>query len=94
MTSATCCLQLSQSLIFCIVVLYVLCISEIIRAEEAVNKSAASAASPDYVKSQAVIKSAASAASPKAKSEKPRSRGAPRGRHPGEAALAADLITA
>ena len=30
---------------------------------EAVNKSAASAASPDYVKFQAVIKSAASAAS-------------------------------
>ena len=30
----------------------------------AVNKSAASAASPDYVKFQAVIKSAASAASP------------------------------
>ena len=41
------------------------------------NKSAASAASLDYVKFQAVIKSAASAASPKAKSRKPRPRGAP-----------------
>ena len=42
-----------------------------------VNKSAASAASPDYVKFQAVIKSAASAASPKAKSREGSSRGAP-----------------
>ena len=33
------------------------------KAREFVNKSAASAASPDYVKFQAVIKSAASAAS-------------------------------
>ena len=41
------------------------------------NKSAASAASPDYVKCQAVIKSAASAASPKAKSREGSSRGAP-----------------
>ena len=41
------------------------------------NKSAASAASPDYVKFQAVIKSAASAASPKAKSREGSSRGAP-----------------
>ena len=48
---------------------------------ESVNKSAASAASPDSVKFQAVIKSAASAASPKAKSRKPRPRGAP-GRQP------------
>ena len=32
---------------------------------ESVNKSAGSAASPDYVKFQAVIKSAASAASPR-----------------------------
>ena len=49
---------------------------------ESANKAVASAASPDYVKFQAVIKSAASAASPKAKSRKPRPRGAPRGRHP------------
>ena len=42
------------------------------------NKSAASAASPDYVKFQAVIKLAASAASPKAKSREGSSRGAPR----------------
>ena len=48
---------------------------------ESVNKSAVSAASPDYVNFQAVIKSAASAASPKAKSKKPKPRGAPRGRH-------------
>ena len=41
------------------------------------NKSAASAASLDYVKFQAVIKSAASAASPKAKSREGSSRGAP-----------------
>ena len=41
------------------------------------NKSAASAASPDSVKFQAVIKSAASAASRKPKSKGPRSRGAP-----------------
>ena len=91
---------------------------------EFVDKSAASAASPDYVKFQAVIKSAASAASPKAKSREGSSRGAPRAvvrirsvvrptpsshRAPssgaplelpsldfafGEAALAADLITA
>ena len=45
---------------------------------EFVNKSAASAASLDYVKFQAVIKSAASAASPKAKSREGSSRGAPR----------------
>ena len=44
---------------------------------EFVNKSAASAASPDSVKFQAVIKSAASAASPKAKSREGSSRGAP-----------------
>ena len=44
---------------------------------EFANKSAASAASPDYVKFQAVIKSAASAASPKAKSREGSSRGAP-----------------
>ena len=92
--------------------------------QESVNKSAASAASPDSVKFQAVIKSAASAASPKAKSREGSSRGAPRSvartdpssgrprrptvsRRPGaplelpsldfafgEAALAADLITA
>ena len=43
----------------------------------AVNQSAASAASLDYIKFQAVIKSAASAASPKTKSRKPRPRGAP-----------------
>ena len=36
-----------------------------IAVQEFVNKSAASAASPDYVKFQAVIKSAASAASPR-----------------------------
>ena len=42
---------------------------------EFVNKSAASAASPDYVKFQAVIKSAASAASPKTSSREPRPRG-------------------
>ena len=41
------------------------------------NKSAASAASLDYVKFQAVIKSAAGAASRKPKSKGPRSRGAP-----------------
>ena len=46
--------------------------------EKKQNKSAASAASPDYVKFQAVIKSAASAASPKAKSREGSSRGAPR----------------
>ena len=40
------------------------------------NKSAASAASLDYVKFQAVIKSAASAASRKTKNQGPRSRGA------------------
>ena len=34
-----------------------------VAVRESVNKSAASAASPDYVKFQAVIKSAASAAS-------------------------------
>ena len=43
----------------------------------AVNKSAASAASPNSVKFQAVIKLAASAASPKTKSREPRPRGAP-----------------
>ena len=53
---------------------------------ESANKSAASAASPDYVKFQAVIKSAASAAPQKSKSRKPRPRGVPW--------LAADLITA
>ena len=47
----------------------------IIGGGKAVNKSAASAASPDSVKFQAVIKSAASAASPKAKSRKARPRG-------------------
>ena len=41
---------------------------------KAANKSAASAASLDYVKFQAVIKSAASAASPKAKSREGSSR--------------------
>ena len=80
---------------------------------EFVNKSAASAASPDYVKFQAVIKSAASPASREPKSRGLSSRGAPDGgsaggRRPrgaplglgfldlafGEAALAADLITA
>ena len=45
---------------------------------ESVNKPAASAASPDYVKFQAVIKSAASAVSRKPKSRGPSSRGAPR----------------
>ena len=50
--------------------------------KQAVNQLAASAASPDSVKFQAVIKSAASVASPKAKSRKPRPRGAP-GRRPG-----------
>ena len=45
---------------------------------ESVNESAASAASPDYVKFQGVIESAASAASPKAKSREGSSRGAPR----------------
>ena len=49
---------------------------------EFANKSAASAASPDYVKFQAVIKSAASAASRKPKSKETSSRGAPRGRRP------------
>ena len=44
---------------------------------EFVKKSAASAASLDYVKFQAVIKSAASAALPKAKSREGSSRGAP-----------------
>ena len=39
-----------------------------VAVREFANKSAASAASRDYVKFQAVIKSAASAASPKAKS--------------------------
>ena len=39
--------------------------AKMIGAGKAVNKSAASAASPDYVKFQAVIKSAASAASRK-----------------------------
>ena len=42
--------------------------------KNAVNQSAASAASPDSVKFQAVIKSAASAASPKAKSREGSSR--------------------
>ena len=41
----------------------------IIGAGKAVNKSAASAASPDYVKFQAVIKSDASAASRKTKNQ-------------------------
>ena len=88
------------------------------------NKSAASAASLDYVKFEAVIKSAANAASPKAKSREGSFREAPgrrgtvgRRARPydgsvrttergaplelpsldfafGEAALAADLITA
>ena len=49
---------------------------------ESAIKSAASAASPDYVKFQAVIKPAASAASRKPKSRGPSSRGAPRGRRP------------
>ena len=49
---------------------------------KAVNKSAASAASLDYVKFQAVIKSAARAASRKTKSQGPRSRGAPEPRRP------------
>ena len=79
------------------------------------NKSAASAAATDNAKCQAVIKLADSAASPRAKSRKPRPRGAP-GQQLGmrlaglgallwvpvpsidmafgEAALAADLITA
>ena len=48
--------------------------------KEAVNQSAASAASPDSVKFQAVIKSAASAASRKTKNQGPRSRGAHRRR--------------
>ena len=43
---------------------------------ESADNSAASAASPDYVKCQAVIKSAASAASPKTKSREPRPSGA------------------
>ena len=47
----------------------------IIGAGEAVNKSAASAASLDYVKFPAVIKSAASAASRKPKSREGSSRG-------------------
>ena len=47
-----------------------------IAVREFANKSAASAASPDYVKFQAVIKSAASAASRKTKNQGPRSRGA------------------
>ena len=46
------------------------------------NKSAASAASLDYVKFQAVIKSVASAASRKPKSREESSWGAPRGRRP------------
>ena len=46
--------------------------------QESVNKSAASAASLDYVKFQAVIKSAASAAS--RESREGSSRGVPRGR--------------
>ena len=46
------------------------------------NKSAASAASPDYVKFQAVIKSAASAASRNPKSREGGSSGVPRGRRP------------
>ena len=50
--------------------------------KEAVNQSAASAASPDSVKFQAVIKSAASAASRKPKSREGSSRGVPRGRRP------------
>ena len=41
---------------------------------EFANKSAASAASPDFVKFQAVIKSATSAASRKTKNQGPRSR--------------------
>ena len=48
-----------------------------VAVREFANKSAASAASRDYVKFQAVIKSAASAASPKAKSREGSSRGAP-----------------
>ena len=49
---------------------------------EFVNKSAASAASPDYVKFQAVIKSAASAASrePKSREGSSRERPGDRGR--------------
>ena len=47
----------------------------IIGAGKAVNKSAASAASPDSVKFQAMIKSAASAASSKPKSREGSSRG-------------------
>ena len=46
------------------------------------NKSAASAASSDYVKFQAVIKSAASAAYREPKSREGNSRGVPRGRRP------------
>ena len=49
---------------------------------EFANKSAASAASRDYVKFQAMIKSAASAASRKPKSREGSSREVPRGRCP------------
>ena len=57
----------------------------IIGAAEAVDKSAASAASPDAANFEAVIKSAASAASRKPKSREGSSRGVPRGpRPPGE----------
>ena len=73
--------------------------------QDSVNKSAASAASPNYVKFGAAIKSAASTAFPKAKSKDAvirqpgRRPGAPLGLGFldlafGEAALAADLITA
>ena len=67
---------------------------------EFANKSAASAASGDYVKFQAAIKSAASAASRKTKNQGPRSRGAPEPRRPQAEPssvgrqIAADLITA
>ena len=88
---------------------------KIIGGGKAANKSAASAASPDYVKFQAVIKSAASAASqiqgtqttwavgrrgrPDDGSVRTTERGAPLELPSldfafGEAALAADLITA
>ena len=49
---------------------------------ESDNKSAASAASLDYVKFQAVINSAGSAASRKPKSREGSSRGVPRARRP------------
>ena len=59
------------------------CPPETVNCEKkAVNESAASAASLDYVEFQAVIKSAASAASRKRKSREGSSRGVPRGRRP------------